>query len=369
MFSLFQAARMVRRQKGVSLLTMACFALGCLLLFVALSYGEAFLDQVGSYDLQERGESLHVTIHTQREETRQELTSADLHSFLAEHEFVTAACLVTNVYHTDVTGERLYVQLIDEAFGDTNRYRLLEGRMFTPEELRQGADVCLIEEELQRRAGKRVGDTVDILGRPYQVVGVVRTMAFTGRMLLPAGLEGRFAEDVVGFDLVVRLDDMRRAEEISWRPFIRGNVKVLTGDAYYRESAGHLLSLFAIIFGVGVAVFLYALLNIYNIIAARMVARGRSIGIRMAVGAGPREIFTQFFLEIFLMMMAATVLIFAADLLIALAVRGTLNHRFGPITLGLMLANALLTSLLISWALVRRALRQSISGLMGGRMV
>jgi ABC-type antimicrobial peptide transport system, permease component len=367
-FSLLLATKMILRQKSISLLTLVCFVGGCLLLFVAASYGEAFLAEVSCFDVKHSNTSIYTTIHTQQHETGQTITSADVKAFLRSYPFVDDVCLTTNIHQTNAIGASMYFSLMDNGFEDTFRFNLVEGRLFTPLELEEGSNVCILEDDRQHASGLGVGDFLFLEGTGYQIVGIIRTVAFANRIFLPSALEPRFADAISGFTVVAQVSDLTNADLINWPLLTRGYVDAGTAQEYYRQSARQLIQLFSLVFSVGLAVFIYSLLNIYNIILARIIARGKSIGIQMAIGASPRNVFAQFYIETFIIMIMANIIIFLLEPIISVLLKATLNHLFGPITLVIMLVNAIITTFGVTFLLFRRTNVFTIPQLVGGKL-
>ena len=368
-FSLFQSIKSVSRRKSNSILSILCFFFGALLLFIACCYGEAFLAELNRYQIKQGDESIYVEISPQQEETKKLVTSQNVYSFLQSYDFVNEICLTELIIIENISNETVYAYLIDENFTDTFPYTLVSGRMFSPTEYKEAGNVCMIEQDIIDRGDAESEGSIILNGKQYRIIGVISTMDSPKGIFLPISAEAGLQDAIGKFTIVARLKDLQYADRINWPQLTAGYVKAITVQEHYQQAASRLLQLFTIVFLVGVSVYLYSLINIYNIIVARVAEYSRSIGVRMAVGARPRDIFMQLYFEILLMMLAAMLIIFALDPLIDIAVRTTLNHLFGPITLLIMCVNTFVTTFIITMSLFRRIMKHSEADLMGGCLV
>lgn len=184
---------------------------------------------------------------------------------------------------------------------------LVRGRMPTHEELTVGAPVCLVETNLALEEGVAisVGDDIRIQGRPYQVIGLVRSFHLYGSVITPLkGMEQvtnpyffcniyTKDEEHAGFsmDMLLR-EEFFVSEKQTGEEYISGIRR-----AYFQGS----LEAFAI----GSVALIFAAMNMLQVLSGKMRERFSAYGIHVAHGAGAHDIFLLFYLENCLLMLAS----------------------------------------------------------------
>jgi len=202
----------------------------------------------------------------------------------------------------------------------TNNWTLAEGRVFSEDELRVGAAVCLLGETVRRElygTASPVGDTVRVRQVPCEVVGV----------LAPKG-QGAFGQDmddmvlmpintlhrrVVGhtrvFTLHVSMLDGADPEAVkaSVRQILRerrslaeeeeDNFNILDTQQLAETMAGTTRIMTLLLGAVAAVSLLVGGIGIMNIMLVSVTERTREIGLRLAIGAREREVMGQFLVE------------------------------------------------------------------------
>ena len=202
----------------------------------------------------------------------------------------------------------------------TNNWTLAEGRVFSEDELRVGAAVCLLGETVRRElygTASPVGDTVRVRQVPCEVVGV----------LAPKG-QGAFGQDlddmvlmpintlhrrVVGhtrvFTLHVSMLEGADPEAVkaSVRKILRerrslaeeeeDNFNILDTQQLADTMAGTTRIMTLLLGAVAAVSLLVGGIGIMNIMLVSVTERTREIGLRLAIGAREREVMGQFLVE------------------------------------------------------------------------
>jgi putative ABC transport system permease protein len=176
---------------------------------------------------------------------------------------------------------------------------LTQGRDLTAAD--EGTDVAVIGSDIARNRGLGAGDTIQLRGRPFTVVGVreptltapdttISVPFSTAQRLLHDDLPPIVRDQVAAADLVSQFivypapgaDDeaLARAIEASV-----DHAKAMTG-AEFDRTVGSSLSMFnAIVVGIGLISLVVGGLSIVNTMEMAVAERTREIGIRRAIGA------------------------------------------------------------------------------------
>jgi putative ABC transport system permease protein len=189
--------------------------------------------------------------------------------------------------------------------------RLTAGRDLTAAD--EGMDVAVVGSEIARKRGLRVGDTIELRGRAFTVVGVreptltapdttISVPFSTAQRLLHDDLPPIVRDQVAAGELVSEfmvypapgVDVEALAREIEAKV---DHTKAMTG-AEFDQTVGASLAIFnAIVVGIGLISLVVGGLSIVNTMAMAVAERTREIGIRRAIGAGRlrivREVVTE----------------------------------------------------------------------------
>jgi putative ABC transport system permease protein len=202
----------------------------------------------------------------------------------------------------------------DQNFLELNRFKILQGRALTAEDVQDRANVCIVGEQLRDRLfpdKQAVGKTVLLKGIALEIVGVIEKQDFMGNstdryMLVPITT----AQDKwIGGDRIdimmlrakkgVKVDD---AMDSVWRALM---VKSGNKPIYRLDSRESILKVFGGILGAagGILAAVAALsllvggIGIMNIMLVSVTERTKEIGLRKSVGAKRGAILAQFLVE------------------------------------------------------------------------
>ncbi|MFG3592633.1 ABC transporter permease [Bradyrhizobium sp. RDI18] len=214
---------------------------------------------------------------------------------------------------------------VDLGLFEAREWDVESGRLFAPDEIARGAQVALIGQSVARALYgglDPVGQELRVRNVPFRVIGV---MARKGQsawghdqddvVLLPLntarqrviGRNAANSRSVDSFYLKVREGESLAAAESDVKMLLRQRHRLqpMQDDdftvrnladiaATQEESVGTLALLLAIVAGVSLAV---GGIGIMNIMLVSVTERTREIGLRLAIGARPRDILKQFLFE------------------------------------------------------------------------
>ena len=264
------------------------------------------------------------------------------------------------------------VRMIDNAYLNTMKIPLLAGRAFQPaDEHPEAEPVIIVNEALTRRlwpGRDPLGQVLVTSNQERRVVGVVGGVRYFGLEQDP-GLEMylplRRGDDYQVVDLVVRgsipvanlIPDVRAALRNADPNLPAANFRTMqqlvAHSVFPRRSVVMLLAGFAL-FGLTLAS-----LGIYAVISYSVSLRKQEIGIRMALGASPRDLQTGILVQTLRLVMIGVAVGVPAAWVAAQALRGLL---FGvptsdPVTFAAVLAVMTAVAALAGYLPARRASR------------
>lgn len=357
-FVLYNAIKALQKRVFINVLIILSLYAGFFLFFISCTYAESLFDDMHNMQLKRLETSAVVNLYSDRSDVLKDivLTPDKIAEFLEQNNCKRNNSMVVQIIRDGInTSKKTRFFMISEGFEDFYNFRLLAGRFFTAGEYKTNAPVCVVEEYSKYK----LGQTINLLGRSYNVVGIVKTGYFLGQIMVPGNDSSNYDYQYISsYEIAYEPNVINKIAEIDWSVFefkVSSNqsAEMLFDTIYTRFSYQVILIVVA-----GLVILSYAIINILNIFINKMMEEKRNIGIRLALGATYGKVFWQFYFECLILTLISNLLIFISEPLIALLVRNILNHYFGPFTLVTMLTVSALSALIIS-ALLMPKLKKS----------
>jgi putative ABC transport system permease protein len=187
----------------------------------------------------------------------------------------------------------------------------IQGRLISAED--EGSHVVVFGSDLARKEKADVGDTVEIRGEDFEVVGILEPtltapdstawVPLTAAQelyaaSLPAAIQEAIStEQLISQVVVYPAEGVNEGELAAQIEAEVDNVSTLTGDEF-DEQVGAATAIFnAIIIGVAVISLVVGGLSVINTMAMSVAERTREIGIKRAIGGSRRRIIRELVLE------------------------------------------------------------------------
>ncbi len=239
---------------------------------------------------------------------------------------------------------QIQVHTTDAEYFRIKKWDIAEGRAFSPQEVRIGADVVVLGNDLARRLFENrdpIGETISVGGLPHRVIGVVAPQGTLFGISLDKFAVTPITSPVrrlvnrprVIDDFHIQTDNvplMRAAmEEVTALMRARRGLRPGEENNFHLETAEGALSewekvsgiLFLALPGLVAISLVVGGIVIMNIMLMAVAERTREIGIRKALGAKRRDIMAQFIVESATLSVTGAAIGIATGLLLALAVR------------------------------------------------
>jgi putative ABC transport system permease protein len=192
-------------------------------------------------------------------------------------------------------------------YDESVELRVDAGRLLEPNE----RGVTVIGADLAERYERRVGDTIDIRGRTFEIIGVLeRTLTFPDKIAyvplrdaqeiyvenVPQGFDYR--TDELATQIEVFPEDLSRAEAVAAaiEDEVDG-VRTVTPDQVADQIGQASVVFNLIIVGASVIAVIVGGLSVINTMVMTVSERVREIGLKKAVGARTRSILLEFIAE------------------------------------------------------------------------
>jgi putative ABC transport system permease protein len=205
-------------------------------------------------------------------------------------------------------GMEININFVSDTYFDTMRVPILAGRVFDARDTFKSRLVVVVNDALANQyfGGAAVGRQArGSNGDELEIVGVVRTGRY--RQLQAKPLPIVFYPISQAYqsrmDLVARTaDDPRRYVETVAKTMrgVRSSVPIyraMTLDAYMGEALAAERLATALVSTCGAMALALAMVGVYGVMAYAVVRRSREIGVRLALGARPRQIIALVFAE------------------------------------------------------------------------
>lgn len=214
--------------------------------------------------------------------------------------------------------ESLQVETImtDENLGKLDLININQGRFFTKEDYSVGSKVCLISNSLFEYIGRPSDMSININDDTYNIVGIFNSnnsiekslgfeMQLDNTVFVPVTTVHKYViehNDVDYTDNIeflgakaingytnIDLEEQLNTEQII--PSFEGSsLRVLKGTEYIENELKEGLKILIVIFIISLFILLIAAINIIQIATANIIDNQKQIGLKMALGASPRDI-------------------------------------------------------------------------------
>lgn len=339
-FTLRQSLKSLAASPFVSAVVTLSLIGGLLAVFLALGNADEFLFDTQSCKYGDDGD-YYMWVNADAPLDVDGLDPADLGA-----EYIVS----TNEYYVNdgISSEGIYVRAVDPGFEECFHSRLISGRYF--DENDTGA-VIIIELDVAKRRGLSVGDSVSILGVDYEIIGIVKMNAWLSNYIpLKSYIDTQplFGNYFNSHEIVVgsppedfnssritgtppeRLSNEGWSEDVYWQYIKSAFVKIVTMGI------------------VGLCVFVYAAMNLMIVADFRSRSRMSELGLRITLGAKPRQLFFESFFEYLVMTLAASLILIAATPLITRVVGEFMSWRLGMLSGGGLILFAVISAAVIA---------------------
>jgi putative ABC transport system permease protein len=201
---------------------------------------------------------------------------------------------------------KIIVGAVAGADGGLDRLALqpAQGRLLTAED--EGSRLTVLGSDLARDLGARIGESIDLRGAPFEVVGILQPTltapdmtamvplaAAQDRFLstLPPNLSAALTATQLATQIVVYPADAGDTEALADRiDATVAQVTTMTAADFDQQVGSTTLIFNAIIIGVAVISLVVGGLSVINTMAMSVAERTREIGIKRAIGGSRRRI-------------------------------------------------------------------------------
>lgn len=375
-----------------SLLTVLGILVGIASVVVVTALGEGASGSIGGR-LESLGSNVVYVFDTPRAKSGVKrargsaagLTDADAEAIRREAPAVAEVSVFTSTttqVMTAFANARTQVMGIDLAYFPVRGFELATGRIWTLAEERSKARVCMIGPSAAQKlfgSADPIGRTVRVGKHPYSVVGTLVSKGQSpfgddqdDRIMMPIGTWRAHVSPTLGnrvHMIMASAKGFERADEAvrEIESLLRQRHRiaeqneadfVVRSQEQFRETQDRILRVLSLLLLSVAAVALFVGgVGVMNIMLVTVTERRREIGVRMALGARPRDIQLQFLVEaVTLTALGGALGLTLAALLVAAAHFGFgWSMRLGPGAVALAVGTSLLVGLVFGFLPARRA--------------
>ena len=322
------ALRALRANRFRSLLTVSSITLGAFSIVLMSSLAESGLTTLAR-DIEELGGARIIMVAPKKAERSPKkggspgyLTTRDRDQLFAALPYLKARTMFSTLDRHDISSDRGITGRTDFVAADAGFFRafglrLAKGRLFTPEDVKQHARVCVVAHDVAKLLweGEAVGSWLTIGDQRCEVVGQLAkvdhwdsnfgfawldfaampldTAAETNSGVLEGAAILMQTEDVAYNDVVTRIANAilserhRGVDDFQIWDFTRFMAQFHAMFALMQAVVGLIAGIALVVGGIGVM----------NMMLVSVSERTREIGVRKALGAGPAAISAQFLFE------------------------------------------------------------------------
>ena len=339
-FTLRQSLKSLAASPFVSIVVTLSLVGGLLAIFLVLGYLDEFLYDTRSYKYGDDGD-YYIWLNNETPLAVDEIDPADVGAEDIES---------TNEYSINdgISSDGIFVCAVDPGFEQYFHSRLISGRYFSADDT--GA-VIIIENGVARRQGLSVGDSVNILGVDYEIIGIVKMNAWLSNYIpLKSYIDTQplFGNYFNNHEIVVGSppEDFN-SSRITGMTSERVSTEGWSEDVYWQYIKSAFVKIVTMGI-VGLCVFLYAVMNLMIVADFRSRSRMSELGLRLTLGARPKQLFFESFFEYLVMNLTASLILIAASPLISRVAGEFMSFRLGMLSAGGLILFAVISAALIA---------------------
>jgi putative ABC transport system permease protein len=223
-------------------------------------------------------------------------------------------------YQSKKTTPTINISATDENFFTQNAYEISEGRNFSPIEIQNNTNVCVIGSKVVSKLflenNNPINEDISFLGTRFKIIGVLEEKGGVGRgggsdqsIYIPIGLSTIVANRILQYSITVSVPNPIFMEQAIGEA--TGVMRGVRGDGIGAENSFNIEKSESLAdrleeiagylriggFSIGAITLLGASIGLMNIMMVSVTERTREIGIRKAIGASPTKIRLQFLWE------------------------------------------------------------------------
>jgi len=241
-----------------------------------------------------------------------------------------------------------------------------KGRYFNEEEYDKKLKVCIMGKNFYHEDG--IGSNIRIGDESYRVIGYSRIKDFADFVFTPLcmdELEG--AREKLLYQVKFKDGSSKvQMEEILGEILQASNNEgqFLSGEQYFKNHSKNMRILFIVLSIIGIVVFTYSMINICTVLINKVDHDKKSIGIKLALGAGRKDIYMEVFMQLTILMtigLAVSVAVIYSASLFSENIKISISTAIYIMILG-VIWNMILSLILVKKSIKSRSARAVIEG-------
>lgn len=211
-----------------------------------------------------------------------------------------------NIVKSDVVG-------YGSGFPKQYKINMSQGKYFTDEEADGKERLCVITNDLSQKLSIGVGKSIEIKNNFYKIIGVSNSKNQVNTVYLPIECCKEIFENIsFNYNILLKSnykfaqEGLTLSKEILNQNSIKENNNIVAFENFYTNEQNQIIYGFTIMLLIAGIVFVYALLNIYNVIANKIKREQNNYKIRIQLGAKKGDIYLFTFIQLFVFIIAAS---------------------------------------------------------------
>lgn len=200
------------------------------------------------------------------------------------------------------------------SYFDLENYTMVEGQIFSKEQEKTGANVCLLKKDgTLWKKGAKTGDNIIINGIEFKIIGEIRDPKIYGGVILPFNSLNNFLENnqnQIQYKALFLMENAEDYDKVSASLMnedinLLSAIPALEGQQVFVESAREVILKNIIL---GLFVLLFGIISFIFIIAGKVSEEQYSIGVKMSLGASKGMIYIELFLQNLILILSAVLI-------------------------------------------------------------